>query len=93
MTIIARLRATLLAALAALSTTAAHAEVSATDVLGRTVTLPAPAQRVVLGFYYEDFLAITGPLQHVDNVIHVQARKIVALTDQDLPRTRSYDFH
>lgn len=40
---------------------AAQAQVSTVDVLGRTVTLPEPAKRVVLSFYYEDFLAITGP--------------------------------
>ncbi len=32
-----------------------------TDVLGRTVTLTKPAERVMLGFYFEDFLAIAGP--------------------------------
>ncbi len=37
------------------------ATISLTDVLGRKVTVPAPAQRVLLGFYFEDFLAITGP--------------------------------
>jgi ABC-type Fe3+-hydroxamate transport system substrate-binding protein len=40
---------------------AAQAEVSAEDVLRRTVTLPDPAKRIVLGFYYEDYLAIGGP--------------------------------
>ena len=39
----------------------AHAEVRVTDVLGRTVTLPKPAERVMLGFFFEDFLAIAGP--------------------------------
>ncbi|TYC58328.1 ABC transporter substrate-binding protein [Rhodobacterales bacterium] len=41
--------------------TAAQAEVSAVDVLGRTVTLPEPAKKVVLSFYYEDYNAIAGP--------------------------------
>ena len=40
---------------------AARAEVRVTDVLGRTVTLARPAERVMLGFYFEDFLAIAGP--------------------------------
>jgi iron complex transport system substrate-binding protein len=31
------------------------------DVLGRSVTLPAPAKRIVLGFHYEEFTAIAGP--------------------------------
>jgi iron complex transport system substrate-binding protein len=39
----------------------AAADITVTDVKGRTVTLPKPAQRVVLGFYYEDYLAVAGP--------------------------------
>jgi len=40
---------------------AAQAEITATDVVGRKVTVPDVPKRVVLGFYYEDYLAITGP--------------------------------
>lgn len=45
----------------------ALAEIHLKDVDGREVTLAAPAQRVYIGFYYEDFLAINGPdsYQHV----------------------------
>lgn len=32
-----------------------------TDALGRTVALRAPAERIVLGFNYEEFTAIAGP--------------------------------
>lgn len=39
----------------------ALAEIKVTDVKGREVTLEKPAERVVLGFYYEDFLAVAGP--------------------------------
>lgn len=39
----------------------ALAEIKVTDVKGREVTLEKPAQRVMLGFYYEDFLAVAGP--------------------------------
>lgn len=40
----------------------AHAQkITVTDILGRTRTLEGPAKRVLLGFYFEDFLAITGP--------------------------------
>ncbi len=39
----------------------ARAEIRVTDVLGRERVLAAPAQRVLLGFYFEDFLAIVGP--------------------------------
>ncbi|NLU18827.1 MAG: ABC transporter substrate-binding protein [Serratia liquefaciens] len=39
----------------------ALAEIHLTDVEGRQVTLTAPAQRVYIGFYYEDFLAVNGP--------------------------------
>ena len=56
-----RLRALAIALLVTLCAAPAQAEVSATDVLGRTVTLAAPAKRVVLGFYYEDYIAIAGP--------------------------------
>ncbi|WP_272005737.1 ABC transporter substrate-binding protein [Roseovarius sp. ZX-A-9] len=45
--------------LAAIGSTAV-AEITITDLRDRTVTLENPAQRVMLGFYYQDFLAITG---------------------------------
>jgi len=40
---------------------AALAEITVTDVAGRTVTVPDVPKRVALGFYYEDYLAIVGP--------------------------------
>ena len=43
------------------SASQALAEIKVTDVRGREVTLEKPAERVVLGFYYEDFLAVVGP--------------------------------
>lgn len=43
------------------SASQAFAEIKVTDVKGREVTLEKPAERVVLGFYYEDFLAVVGP--------------------------------
>lgn len=43
------------------SASQALAEIKVTDVKGREVTLEKPAERVVLGFYYEDFLAVAGP--------------------------------
>ncbi|MDH5750111.1 MAG: ABC transporter substrate-binding protein [Rhodospirillales bacterium] len=39
----------------------AKAEIKMTDILGRERVLEASPQRVLLGFYYEDFLAIVGP--------------------------------
>jgi ABC-type Fe3+-hydroxamate transport system substrate-binding protein len=36
------------------------AEITLTDIEGRSVTLDQPATRVALGFYYEDYLAVTG---------------------------------
>ncbi len=39
----------------------ALADITLTDAKGRTVSLPKPAERVVLGFYYEDYLAVAGP--------------------------------
>ncbi|MGR7922163.1 ABC transporter substrate-binding protein [Zobellella denitrificans] len=48
------------AALVSLTGTAL-ADIRVTDVMGREVILPKPAERVVLGFYYEDYLAVVGP--------------------------------
>lgn len=42
-------------------TGSSHAEIVVTDVLNHEVKLEKPAERVVLGFYYEDFLAVVGP--------------------------------
>jgi iron complex transport system substrate-binding protein len=42
-------------------TTIAFADITVTDVKGRTVTVPKVPERIVLSFYYEDFLAIAGP--------------------------------
>ena len=39
----------------------AHAEITFQDVIDREVTLEKPAERIFLGFYFEDFLAIAGP--------------------------------
>lgn len=52
------------AALAALALSFAVPAVQAkmvTDVLGREVDVPDDPQRVLLGFYFEDFFAIAGP--------------------------------
>lgn len=38
----------------------AAAEISVTDLDGRTVTFDTAPTRVALGFYYEDYLAVTG---------------------------------
>ena len=38
----------------------ALAEITLTDIEGRIVTLEQAATRVALGFYYEDYLAVTG---------------------------------
>ncbi|HBF28238.1 ABC transporter substrate-binding protein [Rhizobium sp.] len=46
----------------------ANAEVIVNDVLDHQVRLEKPAERVVLGFYYEDFLAVVGP-NALDKVI------------------------
>jgi len=60
MNILNRMRALAFAIAALTIVSPSYAEVTATDVIGRTVTLSEPANRVVLGFYYEDFLAISG---------------------------------
>lgn len=48
----------------------AFADITVTDVKGRTVTVPKVPERVVLGFYYEDYLAIVGP-DALDKVVAV----------------------
>jgi ABC-type Fe3+-hydroxamate transport system substrate-binding protein len=40
---------------------ASAASLAITDALGRTVTLEGPAERIVLGFNYEEFTAVAGP--------------------------------
>lgn len=35
--------------------------ITVTDTLDRTVEIPQDPQRILLGFYYEDFLAVAGP--------------------------------
>ena len=44
--------------------------VELTDLKGRTVTLADTPDRVLLGFYYEDFIAITGP-GGIDKVVAI----------------------
>ncbi len=59
----------LLAAVATLAFVGqAFADITVTDVKGRTVTVPDVPERVVLGFYYEDYLAIAGP-EALDKVV------------------------
>ncbi|MCD6051271.1 MAG: polymerase alpha subunit, partial [Verrucomicrobia bacterium] len=41
----------------------------------------------------ESFLQVEGKLQHVDNVIHVKARKVHRLPQEALVGSKSYDFH
>lgn len=50
--------ATLAACLTALP---AMAQITLTDIDGRNITLAAVPDRVALGFYYEDYLAVAGP--------------------------------
>lgn len=59
------------AALMAAAALAAHAEVKTlTDVRGREVKVDLPAQRVVLGFYYPDYIAATG-VEKFANVVGI----------------------
>jgi error-prone DNA polymerase len=41
----------------------------------------------------EPLLRITGPVQNIDNVIHVKAERIEALQADSVPRGVSHDFH
>ncbi len=62
-----------LAAALSCTTLAAHAKpVQITDVNGRKVTVDLPAKRVVLGFYYQDYMAIGGK-DALNNVVGAQS--------------------
>ncbi len=58
------------AALVALAAPAAAAPLKVTDVLGREVTVEMPVKRIMLGFYFEDFLAVGGP-EAMDRVVGI----------------------
>lgn len=59
---------TLIAAMAAGSLAAQAKPVQITDVQNRKVTVDLPAKRVVLGFYYQDYMAVGGK-NALDNVV------------------------
>jgi iron complex transport system substrate-binding protein len=61
--------ATLLLFAVVLGTPPAHA-VEIVDVIGRKTTLGTPVKRIVLGFYFEDFLAVGGPAA-LDRVVGI----------------------
>ncbi|MEM1383562.1 MAG: ABC transporter substrate-binding protein [Pseudomonadota bacterium] len=44
-----------------LSAQSIAATITVTDTLGRTVEVPEKAERILLGFYFEDFFAVAGP--------------------------------
>ena len=63
------LKKLLAAAVVAATLTAAHAEVKTIkDVLSREVKVDVPAKRIMLGFYYTDYLAVGGE-KALDNVV------------------------
>jgi len=66
------------AALSVGSVSAFAKPVQLTDTVGRKVTVDLPAKRVVLGFYYQDYMAIGGKTA-LDNVVGFS--KAVNLTD------------
>lgn len=49
------------ALMATFAVSAAAETITVTDTLDRTVEIPEDPQRILLGFYYEDFLAVAGP--------------------------------
>ena len=55
------LAAALPLAMTASPSRAQSAPIIITDALGRTITLKGPAERIVLGFNYEEFTAVAGP--------------------------------
>lgn len=58
----------ILIALATIGATAQAATITVTDVLDRKVTFDAPAKRVIVGFYPEDYMAI-GTVEAYDHVV------------------------
>ncbi|SHM40978.1 ABC transporter substrate-binding protein [Phytopseudomonas punonensis] len=58
MNIISQLALLVTASAISLSAIAAPKQIE--DVLGRKVTIESPAKRVMLGFYFEDYLAVSG---------------------------------
>ncbi|MDE8604805.1 ABC transporter substrate-binding protein [Marinomonas sp. RSW2] len=50
-----------IAMICAFLATSAQANIEFKDVIGRNITLEKSAERIFLGFYFEDFLAIAGP--------------------------------
>jgi ABC-type Fe3+-hydroxamate transport system substrate-binding protein len=44
--------------------------ITLTDTLGRTVDVPEDPQRILLGFYFEDFMAVAGP-EAYDRVVAI----------------------
>lgn len=58
---------TIASAFSVVTATVAKTEV-VTDVLGREVSVELPAQKVLLGFYYTDYMAIGG-VKSFDNVV------------------------
>jgi len=56
-----RRRDVLLAAAATFAARASRADDGVIDALGRRVALKAPAERIVVGFNYEEFTAVAGP--------------------------------
>lgn len=75
MTSLIRRRAFLSGSFAALAATTVNPARAAgpqvvTDVLGRKIAVDLPAKRIVLGFYFEDFLAVGGP-DSLDRVVGI----------------------
>lgn len=44
--------------------------ITLTDTMGRTVEVPEDPQRILLGFYFEDFMAVAGP-EGYDRVVAI----------------------
>lgn len=70
LTVAATVVAATVTALSGLSRQAAAEQKTITDVLGRTVTVNAPLKRIVLGFYFEDFMAVGTPAAY-DSVVGI----------------------
>jgi error-prone DNA polymerase len=61
--------------------------------MSNAVVAPKLFEKLRLLITSESFLMITGKLQNVENVIHIQARKIERLPHEKLVGSASYDFH
>ncbi len=61
--------------------------------IANAVVPPALFEKLRLLITQESFLAISGPVQNKDNVIHIRARSVQRLGELQMQGSASHDFH